>query len=205
MVNQSNLLDRRPNRQGPRVVLGDTLALARARVHEACGPAKATLALAFAGCCEGAVLWIRPAWQTETLHPAGIAPWCDPTRILTLQAGQTRDILWAMEEALGSGAVTTVAAEVNEIPELTPVRRLHLAAERGALKTPKPPFGILLTPGLGGAPGVESRWYMAPVFAENGPAWHIERLRARMAPLAAWTMTRSTDSPTFHPTAPRVA
>lgn len=189
MVNHAHLLDRRPHRNGPELTLAGGLRVARARVHEICGVARWVFALDWAGRTQGPVMWIKPAWSTETLFPPGIVAWCDPTRILTVKAGQSRDILWAMEEALGSGAVSAVIGEVNELPALTPVRRLHLAAERGAQKSAEAPIGILLTPGNGGVAGVETRWRATPLAADQ-PAWRLDRVRARMAAPASWTMAR---------------
>jgi protein ImuA len=44
---------------------------------------------------------------------------------------------------------------------------------------------LLLTPGEGGAPGVETRWHLAPRpgwARGGGPRWRLTRLRSRMAP-----------------------
>ena len=200
MVNQAHLLDRRPHRDGPELTLAGGLRVARARVHEICGAARWVFALEWAGRTSGPVMWIKPAWSTETLFAPGLGAWCDPTRILTVKAGQTRDILWAMEEALDSGAVSAVISEVSEIPELTPIRRLHLAAERGAQKGAEAPIGILLTPERGGAPGVETRWMVTPL-PSGHPAWRLDRVRARMATPASWTMARDrTGALTLTPT-----
>jgi protein ImuA len=79
------------------------------------------------------------------------------------------------------------------------VRRLHLAAEAGAEMARHrgrlPPLGLLLTPGMGGAQGVESRWHLAArpsgtTLIDTREAWALSRLRARMEPPASWHLAR---------------
>ena len=48
------------------------LSLARARVHEFCGPSRRTLALMAARATTGTIIWLRPAWLPERLHPEGV-------------------------------------------------------------------------------------------------------------------------------------
>lgn len=153
--------------------------LAPGRVHEICGPARRTLAAMVAGRTAGPVLWVLPGWAAERPMPAGLAAWLDPGRLILAGGRRAEDLLWAAEEALRSGAVPLVVAELAAPPGLTAVRRLHLAAEAGGGAG----TGLLLTPEDGGAAGVESRWHMAP--APDG-GWRLARLRARTAPRAAW-------------------
>ena len=84
-----------------------------------------------------------------------------------------------------------MVADLPNPPGLTPVRRLHLATEAGAEAARHaarlPPLGLLLTPGAGGAQGVESRWSLACTPAGG---WHLTRLRARLEPPAAWRLQR---------------
>ena len=173
------------------------LGLARGRVHELCGPARWTLAAMILGQCEGPVIWISPGWTAERIYPAGLVDWADPGRILFARAGRPEDIPWAMEEALRSGAAPLVLADLPAPPALTPVRRLHLAAETGAEAARHagrlPPLGLLMTPEQGGAAGVESRWHMAAApsrssLIERRGAWTLHRLRARLAPEAAFRL-----------------
>ncbi|MFW8594887.1 hypothetical protein [Cribrihabitans neustonicus] len=141
------------------------VTLAQGRAHEACGPARHRFALWLAAAVQGPVLWIAPAWSRTRLNPDGMAECTGPGRFLFVQAARPEDLLWSMEEALRSGAAPLVVAELPEPPGMTPVRRLHLAAESAganAGRTPRLPLGLLLTPGEGGARGIESRWHLAP-------------------------------------------
>lgn len=172
-------LTRAPHHGPPAITPAPGLSLAKGRVHEACGPARLTFALWLAKCCTGPVLWISPPHHGLRLNPNGLADFADPARFLLARPANTIDILWTAEEALRSGAAPLVVAELDVLPALTPVRRLHLAAE----SAPQAPLGLLLTPGTGGAQGIESRWHMAP---RMNDLWTLERRRARMASPAAW-------------------
>jgi protein ImuA len=48
------------------------------------------------------------------------------------------------------------------------------------------PLALLLTPGDGGAAGVESRWHLTPDHRHDDSRWHLARLRARTAPPQSW-------------------
>jgi protein ImuA len=175
------------------------LGLALSRVHEFCGPSRVALAAILMGRMRGPVLWVCPAWQGERLYPDGLSRLADPGRLIVACGRRAEDILWTAEEALRSGAVALVVADLPAPPALTPVRRLHLAAETGteaARHAGRPPvLGVLLTAGNGGAAGVESRWRMDPAPAPSrltgwGESWHLSRLRARTEPEAAWRLMR---------------
>lgn len=193
MPTHAALLTRQPRRALPDLPLAPGLGLARARLHEVCGPARRTLALIAARGCDGPVIWIAPGWLPERLHADGVARIIEPGRLLFVHPARAPDLLWAMEEALRAGAAPLVVAELPEPPRLTPVRRLHLAAETGAAEGPVAPTGLILTPGDGGAPGVETRWHAAPAHAGGRSRWHLRRLRARMAPPAAFTLRPAGD------------
>lgn len=185
------ILLRRSEAPRPAVALGPDVSLALGRAHEACGPARRVLAALLAGRMAGPVLWILPEHERERLHPAGCLPFLDPARLVLAPVRRAPDILWCAEEALRSGAVPLVVAELADPPALTPVRRLHLAAEAGGAASGGGPLGLLLTPGEGGAQGVESRWHLSPLpgwAGQGAPRWRLARLRARTAPEAGWVM-----------------
>lgn len=179
--------------------LSDEIALTRARVHEVCGPARRSFALWLAGQMRGPVLWIEPGRGSAGLNPNGMTGLLDPVRLLLVQAPRDADLLWSMEEALRAGAAPLVVADLPAPPALTPVRRLHLAAQTGAGKSAEPPLGLLMTPGDGGAPGVETRWHMAPRHSTDSRArtgtdrWHLSCTRDRTRAPHSWTLERQTD------------
>ena len=185
------LLTRDPHRRPAHPALpflGD-LALTRGRAHELCGPARRTLAAMIAARTEGPVFWIAPSWGTDRLNAEAALRFLDPGRLVFLRPKRAEDLLWSMEEVLRAGAVALTVAELPDPPGLTPVRRLHLAAETGAAEGRLVPLGLLLTPGDGGAPGVETRWHMGFAHGADGAeAWRLERRRARTAPQKAWTV-----------------
>ncbi|HHS89126.1 MAG TPA: hypothetical protein ENJ26_02020, partial [Rhodobacteraceae bacterium] len=145
-----------------------------------------TLAMTIAGTHCGPVFWITPGWLPERLNPDGMIRFADPGRFTFLNVRRPEDLLWCMEEILRSGAVPLVVADIPAPPALTPVRRLHLAAETGAIEGAHAPLGLLLTPGDGGAQGVESRWQMAVAHHPDASGWALTRLRARAAPAKSW-------------------
>lgn len=184
------LLTRRSHDARPTLpVLGD-IALVKGRVHECAGRARRTFAMAVAAQVKGPVFWISPKWDADQLNPDGMAPFVRPQDFTFLTPRRAEDILWTMEEVLRAGAVPLVVADIPGLPSLTPVRRMHLAAETGAVEGGVMPLGLLLTPGAGGAQGVESRWQMEPVHRPDRTGWTLTRTRARTDPVRTWQISQ---------------
>ncbi|CUH75188.1 ImuA family protein [Tropicibacter naphthalenivorans] len=184
-MNADALLSRKPHAPPPMLTLWDEIGLPLSRVHEICGRARRSFALRIAAKTGAPVIWIAPAWDVNKLNAPGMAPWVDPGGFLFVSPRHLDDILWCMEESLRSGAVPLVVAELPEPPGMTPVRRLHLAAETGTTHGQHRPLGLILTP-TGGAPGVETRWRMDPAHTPDSTGWRLERQRARMQPPKVW-------------------
>lgn len=185
------LLSRRPHRATPALALGGDMTLARGGVHEICGSARRTLALQVAAAAAGPVVWIAPNWGTAPLNPCGMSDLLCPGQVVFVQAPREVDLLWTMEEALKSGAAPVVVADMESAPGMTPVRRLHLAAE-ASVGTGTSALGLILTPGSGGAQGIETRWSCDPAHAPGADGWRLARMRARMLPPKVWRWTGRT-------------
>jgi protein ImuA len=190
MHSANALLSRRPHRPAPQITLGDPeIALRLGRVHELCGQARHTLAVTIAAQLGGPVVWITQHAATEFLCPDAIAGHITPGHILFVTPAKRDMLLWAMEEALRDGHAPVVVADLTAPPAMVPIRRLHLAAEAGCGAGICRPLALLLTPGQGGAPGIETRWSLDPAHHHGAGHWTLSRLRARMAPPRDWLMT----------------
>lgn len=183
------LLARRPARPTPEQMLlpeQEDLRLAQGRVHEATGPARRTFAMWLAAQMRGPIMWIAQPWQPDRLNGDSLQDFVDPGRLVFVSPKRAEDVLWTMEEVLRSGVVSLAIADIPALPGLTQVRRMHLAAETGAQNNQTVPIGLLLTPGQGGAPGVETRWHLSPRHKGGRRFWMLDRLRARTAPHKSW-------------------
>ena len=114
-----------------------------------------------------------PGWRDLGLEPADL---------LILRARREKDVPWAMEEGLRSGALAAVLAEAEGI-EFAVSRRLALAAAEGAT-----PALLLRHDELGPASAAQTRWRVAALpgradpfdaGAPGLPRWRLALVRAR--------------------------
>jgi protein ImuA len=111
-----------------------------------------------------------------------------PERLVTVAAAKSRDVLWAMEEALRCRAVGVVIGEVRSADRLDLVasRRLSLAAgERDVCA-----FLLRSAPGTD-ASAAATRWNVAavPSRASTGPGpplLSVHLTRNRRGPVGSW-------------------
>jgi len=142
----------------------------------------------------GAWLWVSQAKVTGDLGRVPEAALCQmygaPPLRLTAEVRGLGDALWTVEEAVVSGAVSLVIADV-EAADFTATRRLTLACGRhGAAVI------LLMPPGCGGATAAATRWRVSPrpscpnrydPQAPGYPRWRAVLERCRAAPNAAGT------------------
>ena len=132
--------------------------LRRGRAHEVTGPAASGFAAIACVVAGGEALWIVENHHHERISPVGLAPFCDPNLVLMAMVKSADELLAAAEEALRSGAVATVVAELNTPLSFIAGRRLQLAAEAGNAT------GIFIIGEGMGNNAAETRWQCAPIF-----------------------------------------
>ncbi|WP_269584202.1 ImuA family protein [Roseibium sp. Sym1] len=159
-----------------------------ARAHEICGDGALAFAAIAAGAAKGAVVWISESWK-PTVNPEGLAPYCDPGRLLLTRAGDQLTVLASAETALRSGAAGLVVAEVSGAIGLTEGRRLQLAAEAGGTTA------LLLIPEGAGSNAAETRWRCSGAPApSSGPRqnshdsthWRWSLIKNKIGTLSEW-------------------
>jgi protein ImuA len=105
------------------------------------------------------LLWCTTRARADDLgrlHAPGLADLgIPPTAVVEVEAQRPADVLWAMEEGLGVGALALVAGSVDGL-DLTRSRRLGLKAAAGAT-----PCLLVTAPASSGAPAAATRWRIA--------------------------------------------
>ena len=175
--------------------------LARGALHEIAAAGEAHLAAATgfalilsARAARKSTIWIAEDMAlAESGAPYG--PGLDafglaPERLLTLATARSRDLLWAMEEALRCRAVSVVIGELRHGDiDMVAVRRLSLAAvESGALA-----FLLRASP-PDDASTAATRWIVG---ATPDECLTAQLTRNRRGPLGAWTLQWSDDDERF--------
>jgi len=182
--------------------------LARSALHEIAAareaeiPAATGFALILAARHRGSLVWIAEdmalaengAPYGPGLEDLGLAP----ERLIAVAAAKSRDVLWAMEEALASAAGLGGGAVIGEIRggiDFLATRRLSLAASRGCAlallvrSTPANEPSAAATRFLVGAAPSRPLAGAIPMASGPGPPRFCVRLtRNRRGALGAWML-----------------
>jgi len=146
--------------------------------------------LAQLGPGRGPVLWV----QDRVSRREGGQPYATglaslrgrPVEVLYLEVGRAKDVLWAMEEALGCAALAAVIGEVWGDPpalDFTATKRLALRAERGGVQA-----WLLRRAATADLSAARERWRLGSLpsppapddaRAPGSPIWRAELFRAR--------------------------
>ena len=154
------------------------------RAHDVSGPSATSFAAIACGRHARASIWLTEHWQGIALNPAGVARFCDPRKILLARASGLMDILAAAEEALRSGEVPVVVAEISKEISFTAGRRLQLAAEAGKAT------GIFIINEGKGSNAAETRWHCRPLYDPSDSTlqrWDLKKNKS--GTLGVWDVT----------------
>ena len=132
------------------------------------------------------VLWASLG-EGDLYPPALAGVGLDPGGVILLSAPSPAEMLWAMEEALRSPALTGVVGEVDRL-DLTAGRRLQLAAAAGG------GVGFLLLRADRPAAAVSAAALRWRVRAGPDRTWHVELLRRRGGRPGLWILEREDET-----------
>jgi protein ImuA len=148
------------------------------------------------------LLWVQDRMailESGRIHPSGL-----PTQnLIHVEARDTRDALWAMEEGVRCACLSAVIGEIWGDPralDFTATRRLAVAAERSGT-----PCWLVRLGGSANLSGARMRWRIASApsllneldpRAPGTPSWDAELFRARGMPPGRWSIAREADR--FH-------
>jgi protein ImuA len=178
--------------------LGDGLPLGC--LHEVAGTAAdgfaAMLAAQFTTQLNKPVLWCVDGRQVRHPFAPGLAGMGIATERLTIACCKTpKDMLWAMEEGLKSGAAALVVGEPSRPLDLTASRRLQLAAGMSGAT------GLILGHRNLAPNACTTRWQASAIPAPDkdapwGGAWRLELTRSRNGSAGTWNVIWSPNRPT---------
>ncbi len=182
-------------------------------VHLAAATGFAMALAALSGRGRGETLWIATDYAaSEAGGPYGPGLdlfGVDSARLVMLRVPRAVDVLWAMEEALRCGALSSVIAELTgdgADAGLTATRRLSLAAREGKGVC----LGLLLRHGGLSMPSAAStRWQVAAAASEpdrfgglGRAAFELSLVKNRRGPCGRWIITWDHHEHVFQPAVP---
>jgi protein ImuA len=134
------------------------------------------------------------------LHALGL----DPDRLGLVEVRTEAEALRVVDEALRSGAVAMVLAELGRAPrlDLSITRRFNLSARRSGA------VALMLTHDLDATSAAHTRWRVGAQASAGRrrrlgrPAFHLSLMRNRLGPTGEWTLEWDSDDRLFRTAAP---
>lgn len=149
--------------------------------YEIGGPAAAFLAAVLAARRPGHAIWISNRDRAARLNPFGLPDTGLAPEDLLVATAPGRDVGWAFEQALRTGAARAVIAEAASLPDFAISRRWRLAARENDV------LAILLSPETTRrsqpASAADARWLAA---AQPDGGFRLALKRNKKGPLGAW-------------------
>ena len=148
------------------------------------------------------LLWVQERMailESGRIHPPGFPS----QNLIHVEARDSRDALWAMEEGVRCAALSAVIGEIWGDPralDFTATRRLAVAAERSGT-----PCWLVRLGGIANLSGARMRWRIASApslanlldpRAPGTPAWDADLFRARGFVPGRWQVAHDQDR--FH-------
>lgn len=138
---------------------------------------------------QGSCLWVSTVPRRSIYPPALKSFGIDPERILFVDARNTKETLWVLEEALKCEALTAVVGELSEI-SFNDSRRLQLAVEHSKVTG----FIHRYRPKTENVVACVSRWKITPLASSIHDAlpgvgyarWNVELSKVRNGLPAKW-------------------
>lgn len=143
---------------------------------------------------KGDTILSGPSHWLSALHPAAIARFCDPNRVLHALSSLEADMLWSAETALRSGAASTVIVATERSPTLTNFRRLQLAALAGKS------LGLIIANRPAASSAAETRWHCTPSYTEEqgGFRIHASLYKNKKGIVGSWVLNVSGEKNSMH-------
>lgn len=162
--------------------LGQAVGLRVGRVHEVGGPAVDMFALAAASKRCGDIIWIGLRRDIETLNPAGLASYLDPSKMILVEAVSRGEVLWAADVALRAQGAFSVIVDMPDNVSLKESRRLQLAAEEGGS------LGLILLRHPASTTAAQTRWQCEPIMGDR-PTWDWHCVKGKNGEAGSWRAT----------------
>jgi len=155
-------------------------------MHEIYGPSAVGLTSMIASFTTGKIIWIRSKNQLRQLNPNGIIGLKRNINKYINVFSESKNILWATEQAARSGACNVVIAELPQSPDFVSSRRLQLVArEQGTLVIALPNNDKNIPPSA-----AETRLYATsiPRSINEAPRFHIDLFKNKNGTKFSWEM-----------------